>query len=127
MPQPRGGHPAGRRKVSAAAQYLADVAGPGSARGGDEQPCRLLGRKDVEGQWSGVVQVQRPVVVGDQGEAPAGVGEQAAYVVGVGGVVQHDDRAPCGELGPPQRGAFGDVLGDPVGWELECGQQVRCV
>ncbi len=44
-------------------------------------------------------------------------------MTGVGGVVQQDDRAPRRQLRPPQRGALGDPVGNPAGWQPERGQQ----
>jgi len=58
----------------------------------------------MSGESACAVEVGQPVSAGDQNEALGGSGQQRPYMLGVGGVFQHDQDRPAGKLRTPQRG-----------------------
>ena len=128
---------AGRRDGDRQRQPRAPVEdGPGRLRlaghpvGPDpprEQVVRLLLRQRVQAQRLGALggdQGGELVPAGDDGQAAGRTGQQRADLLGVPGVVQHDQHPPRRQHAAVQRGPGVEVGRDPGGGHPERAQEV---
>ena len=91
-----------------------------------EQGARLAGREHVERARMGALagdEAAEPVPAGHQHEAAAGAGQQWAYLVGAGRVVEQYQHPPVGQQGAVQGGGLVDVGRYPFGGNIERGQE----
>ena len=118
MADPRGDQPDRQRQIAAQPGHLGDraVARLQTWAGGqaDEQVRGLAGWQRVEADRRRLLQRGQPAAAGDQNQAARRPRQQRANLIGVGGVIQHQQHFLAGQVVAPQRRPRLQARRDPL-------------